>query len=95
MTTNSQEDVRALSERLADDCRKAGLNAEVLGPAQVRVSAPGAHRRLTETVRCMPDGDERLVWVWSWDEPICPATDIAGAVTIIGHVVTPPATASR
>jgi hypothetical protein len=37
----------------------------------------------------MPDPDERLTWWWSWSEPICLAADIADAVRIIGHVVTP------
>jgi hypothetical protein len=84
-------DVQDFTERLARECQKAGLTATVLGPARVHVSAPGAHARLAETVRCVPDAEERLTWHWSWGEPICPAADIAGAVRLIAHVVTPPA----
>jgi hypothetical protein len=89
MTTNDQNDVHALTERLAAECVKAGLNATVIGATRVRVSAPGAHSRLAETVRIEPDAGERLVWLWSWDEPICPAANIADAVRSIGYVVTP------
>ena len=77
-------------EQLARECEQAGLKAEVVAPTRVRVSLPGAHQRLSETVRCMPGRDEQLRWWWSWDEPICLATEITHAVAAIKHVVTPP-----
>jgi hypothetical protein len=85
-------DVHLLAERLADDCLKAGLEAEVLAPTRVRVGAPGGNARLTETVRCMPlpHGDESLMWWWSWGEPISPASHIPDAVRIISRVLTRP-----
>ena len=90
MTGAMHDDVHILTERLAEECGKAGLDARVIAPTRVRVSRPGAHSRLSETVRCMPDPDERLTWWWSWGEPICPAAQIPDAVRVIAHVVTPP-----
>lgn len=86
-----EEDVHVIVERLAEECRKVGLNAIVLCPTRVRVSAPGAHERLTETVTCMPtpNGDSALKWWWSWGDPICAADDIPHAVRFIAHVVSP------
>jgi hypothetical protein len=85
-------DVHLLAEKLADDCTKAGLDAEVLAPTRVRVGAPGGHSRLTETVCCMPlpHGDESLMWWWSWGEPISPASHIPDAVRVISRVLSPP-----
>jgi hypothetical protein len=88
MTTPIQ-DVETLVAHLAEGCREAGLDADVVAPTRVRVSFPGASSRLAETIRCMPDRRERLCWWWSWNEPICPATDLADAVRVIAHVVTP------
>ena len=65
----ARQDVHELTRRLADACRRAGLNADVISPTRVRVSRPGTHDRLAETVRCMPDGEERLTWWWSWGDP--------------------------
>lgn len=90
MTSPMDDDVHTLTSRLTDACRRAGLNAEPVAPTRVRVSYPGAHARLSETVRCMPDRQERLTWWWSWGDPICPATEIDNAVRVITHVVTPP-----
>jgi hypothetical protein len=90
MMSATQQDVHI--ERLAGQCRKAGLNAVIVGPARVRVSAPGAHEKLAETVTCKPDPDggaALLWWWWSWGDPICPAEDIARAVRSIAHVVSP------
>lgn len=85
-------DVHLLAEKLADDCAKAGLKAEVLAPTRVRVGAPGGHASLTDTVRCMPvpHGDESLMWWWSWGEPISPAAHIPDAVRVISRVLSPP-----
>ncbi|MFB9838657.1 hypothetical protein [Actinoallomurus acaciae] len=85
-------DVHLLAEKLADDCAKAGLEAEVLAPTRVRVGAPGGHASRTDTVRCMPvpHGDESLMWWWSWGEPISPATQIPDAVRVISRVLFPP-----
>jgi hypothetical protein len=85
-------DVHLLAEKLADDCTKAGLEAEVLAPTRVRVGAPGGHARLTDTVRCMPvpHGDESLMWWWSWGEPISPAAHIPDAVRVISRVLSLP-----
>jgi hypothetical protein len=93
----TSQDVYALSKQLAEDCEKTGLKAEVLAPTRVRISDPAGHARLTEVVRCMPlpYGDERLMWWWSWDEPICPAADIPGAVKAISSVVTSPDPGAR
>jgi hypothetical protein len=91
-------DVHLLAEKLANDCAKAGLDAEVLAPTRVRVAAPGGHARLTETVRCMPvpHGDESLMWWWSWGEPISPAAHIPDAVRVITKVLAmPPADRSQ
>jgi hypothetical protein len=87
--TTPVDDVETLVVQLAENCRDAGLHADVVAPTRVRVSFPGAPSRLAETIRCMPDRRERLCWWWSWNEPIGPATDIAGAVRVIAHVVTP------
>jgi hypothetical protein len=89
----TNDDVHLLAEKLADDCTKAGLEAEVLAPTRVRVGAPGGHSRLTETVCCMPlpHGDESLMWWWSWGEPISPASHIPDAVRVISRVLSPPA----
>lgn len=86
-------DVHLLAEKLADDCVKAGLMAEVLAPTRVRIGPPGGQARLTEIVCCMPlpHGDERLMWWWSWGEPISPASHIPDAVRIISRVLIPPA----
>jgi hypothetical protein len=90
MTCAADDDIHIFTERLAEECRKAGLRAEIVAPTRVLVSRPGAHGRLAELVRCMPDADERLTWFWSWSEPICPAAAIGDAVRAIAHVVTPP-----
>ena len=91
MTHATNHETRALGEQLAEECRNAGLSAKVVDRAgTVQVSSPGAHSRLTETVTCMPDRRETLMWWWSWGDPICPATDITDAVKVIAHVVTPP-----
>lgn len=88
----TNHDVHLLAEKLARDCTKAGLVAEVLAPTRVRVGVPGGHARLTETVCCMPlPHDEGLMWWWSWGEPISPATHIPDAVRVISRVLTPPA----
>jgi hypothetical protein len=87
--TTPINDVDTLVSELVENCRSAGLNAEVVAPTRVRVSSPGADRRLEEIIRCMPDGEERLTWWWSWNEPICPATQIADAVRRIAYVVSP------
>ena len=89
-------DVHLLAEKLAHDCTKAGLVAEVLAPTRVRVGAPGGRARLTEIVCCMPlpHHDECLMWWWSWGEPISPASHIPDAVRIISRVLTPPAASS-
>ena len=85
------DDVHTLTRRLAEECEKAGLEATVVAATRVRVSLPGGHARLSETVRCMPaPEEERLMWWWSWGEPICSASRIDDAVRIIAHVVTPP-----
>jgi hypothetical protein len=95
MTSAPPDAVDNLAARLVDGCVKLGLDAEIIAPARVRVSAPGAHARLAETVCCMPDGQEELARWWSWGEPICAATQITDAARIIGHVVTPPLIESR
>jgi hypothetical protein len=88
-------DVHLLAEKLATDCTKAGLKAEVLAPTRVRVGVPGGQAHLTDTVRCMPvpHGDEILMWWWSWGEPISPAAHIMEAVRAIARVLTTPRTA--
>jgi hypothetical protein len=95
MTSGTHDDVYALTEQLAEKCQDAGLHAKVVAPTHVHVSAPGAHARLAETVRCMPDPQQRLMWWWSWEEPIGPADQIAEAVKLIAHVVAPPAAGAR
>jgi hypothetical protein len=89
MTINDQDDVHALTARLAAHCTRAGLNATVIAPTRVHISAPGAHSGLAETIRCEPDAEENLVWRWSWGEDICPALQITDAVKIIAYIVTP------
>lgn len=77
------QDADTLVALLADGCRGAGLEVHVLAPTRVRISSATTGVRLSEIVRCMPDRRERLFWWWSWNEPICPAEQIAAAVTII------------
>jgi hypothetical protein len=81
-----------LTQQLTEACERAGLVAKIVAPTRVRVNAPGANERLTEIVKCMPDREERLMWWWSWDEPICPVTDLDQAVRKIAYVVTPSTT---
>ncbi|MCO5970858.1 hypothetical protein [Actinoallomurus soli] len=88
MPINDRSDVYTLVTRLAEECGKAGLVATVISPTRVHVNA-GVHSRLAETIRCHPDADERLMWWWSWGEPICPAASIDLAVRRIAHVVAP------
>jgi hypothetical protein len=88
MADIASEDVRVLTRQLAAECTKAGLSAQVTADTQVWVWSPGVGR-LTEVIRCMPDEGEQLAWWWSWDEVICPATQIPEAVTAIARVVTP------
>jgi hypothetical protein len=87
--TSPIPEVDSLVSELAAKCREAGLEASVIAPTRLHVSRPGADSRLAEIIRCMPDGSERLTWWWSWNEPICPATDMTEAVRIITYVVTP------
>jgi hypothetical protein len=87
--TSPIPEVDSLVSELAAKCREAGLDAAVIAPTHLRVSRPGADSRLTEIIRCMPDRSARLTWWWSWNEPICPATETAEAVRIIAYVVTP------
>jgi hypothetical protein len=88
------EDVYVLVQELARTCTKAGLNATVVSPTRVCVSLPGAGRRSVETIRCMPDEQERLMW-WGWGEPICPASHISDAVKMICHVLAPRSSSDR
>jgi hypothetical protein len=87
--TSPIPEVDALVSELAVKCREAGLDASVTAPTRLHVSRPGVDSRFAEIIRCMPDRSERLTWWWSWNEPICPATDMAEAVRRIAHVVTP------
>ena len=41
----TNHDFHLLAEKLAHDCLKAGLVAEVLAPTRFRVAAPGGHAR--------------------------------------------------
>jgi hypothetical protein len=77
------QDADTLVALLADGCRGAGLEVQILAPTRVRVGSSATGVRLSDIVRCMPDQRERLFWWWSWNEPICPAEQIAAAVTII------------
>lgn len=78
------EDPHTLAKRLTQDCRHAGLSADMLCPTRVRVSKPGVP--LAEVVRIMPDEDESLSLYWRTGERICPADDTA-AVALIRRVV--------
>jgi hypothetical protein len=93
--TTPIHDVDDLVAQLTDGCHAAGLEAVILAPTRVRVSSTGTDARLTEIIRCMPDDQELLCWWWYWNEPICPAAQIADAVKIIAHVVMPPAPDGR
>ncbi|MEV5708793.1 hypothetical protein [Actinoallomurus sp. NPDC052274] len=84
------EDAHTVADRLARACRVEGLSADVLGPTRVRACVPKTHAGLAEIIKIMPDEGEVLSFYWSWGERICPASDIAGAVAAIKHVVTPP-----
>lgn len=88
MADGENEDTRELCKRLAKACGEAGLIADQLGLTRVRVGAIGAGM-LAEVIRCMPGNDNALYWHWSWDEPICPAANIAQATKVIAYVVTP------
>jgi hypothetical protein len=84
------EDVHVLVERLVRACREAGLSADVLSPTRIRACVPNTSPHLAEIIKVRPDESEVLSFYWSWDERICPAADIDGAVTAVKHVVTPP-----
>jgi hypothetical protein len=83
------EDLHVLTDQLAETCKQAGLRAEIVAYARVHISAPGADRRLAETVRCARDDQNQLTWWWSWGEPVCPAHEVDEAVRKIANVVTP------
>lgn len=84
------EDVHTVADRLAQKCKAAGLDAEVLAPTRVRTFLPHVNAHLAEVITIMPDRDEVLSLFWSWGERIGPATEIDRAVVAIKRVVTPP-----
>jgi hypothetical protein len=88
MAGDTKEDAHELCRTLAKACGEAGLIADQLGPTRVRVGVTGAGM-LAEVIRCMPGEGDVLYWHWSWDEPICPAANIAQATKAIAYVVTP------
>ncbi len=55
---------------------------------KLKICTPNGNERMAETITLKPDDDEVLTWYWSWDMPICPATDIRFALTAILRVVT-------
>ena len=89
-STNATEDVHELADRLVKACQAAGLEAEQQSPTRVYVHAPNTSNHLAEIVTAKLDSTERLFWWWSWDKPICEATEIDEAVQLIKKVVSVP-----
>lgn len=89
-TTTPEEDADAIISRLVDALVAAGLLTEILeASVRVRVQAGPQGGKLAEVINLKPDADDVLCFWWSWDEPICRASDIARAVAAITYVVTP------
>ena len=88
MVIKDTESADELIKQLNDACRHQGLTTVVVEPStRLKVFAPGGNARLDEVVSLRPDGNEVLTWYWSWNEPICPATEIDHAVSRIQNVV--------
>jgi hypothetical protein len=82
------ESADQIVQRLSDACRNAGLVVEILEPStRIKVNPPDGNVRMAEIIRLAPNGDEVLMWWWSWGTPICPAGQIERAVDLIAGVV--------
>ena len=85
------KDADEIIKSLEAACVRAGLNAVIIEPStKIKISSPGAHARLAETITLKPreNGGAQLFFWWSWNEPICPAHEVDNAVTAIHNVVT-------
>jgi hypothetical protein len=83
-----KQDTEKIMERMVAACEKAGLAIDVLEPAgKIKINASDGNARMAETVTLRPDGDDVLMWWWSWGRPMCPADQIDRAVELISRVV--------
>ena len=86
--TSRDQSADQFIERLAKDCKGAGLRATVIEPStRIKIHAPNGNEHFDEMITLRPDAGEVLSWYWSWGEPICPAVDLATAVAMIRKVV--------
>jgi len=84
----NDESADQLIERLAKACEGAGLRTTVIEPStRIKIYGPDDNEHFDEMITLRPDAGEVLTWYWSWNAPICPAQDIATAVTMIRKVV--------
>jgi hypothetical protein len=73
---------------LANALKRQGIATDIIEPStKIKVFSPAGNAFMDELVTLRPDANEELTWYWSWDKPICPATDLARAVDLIEHVV--------
>jgi hypothetical protein len=87
-TPGPHESADKIIERMVTACKKADLTVEILEPStKIKVNASDGNEHMAETVTLAPDGDEVLMWWWSWGKPICPADQIDRAVELLSNVV--------
>jgi hypothetical protein len=84
----TDENADRFIERLAEACESAGMMTTVIEPStRIRIHAPHDNEYFDEVITLRPDVGELLTWYWSWGTPICPAHDIATAITMIRKVI--------
>jgi hypothetical protein len=84
----ARESADGYIDRLATACKLKGLVVEIIEPStRLKISTPGGHALMAETISLRPDRGEVLTWHWSWGAPICAADDIDFAVRAIFRVI--------
>ncbi|WP_460363717.1 hypothetical protein [Actinocorallia lasiicapitis] len=82
------EALRTLGEALGRD----GFDVRVVNPAGagpfLRVTS-GQAAALSENVTCTLDADRRMVFAYSWGDPIAPVGDVHAAVARLARVLAP------
>lgn len=89
MTRSTATHVEAAErfDALTTACTHAGLSVVIVElPSKVKISSPGAHARMVETITLRADADGVLAWFWSWGEVIAPARDLWRVVELLCHV---------
>ncbi|GAB3279647.1 hypothetical protein GCM10027589_06320 [Actinocorallia lasiicapitis] len=95
MATDDREQVEARTEALG--MLGMALDGEGFETRLVRPTGADPFLRvvsrqagaLAENVGCRSDTAGRLIFTYSWGDPICPATDPLGAVARLVHVLAP------